>query len=89
MRRILEGWGLKVEIGVHARDLSVTIWLAGMTTGSRISMMPCAILTFGRFLPREAAKVPTVSRGLDFEAARRNPKPLIGFSDITILHLAL
>ncbi len=30
-----------------------------------------------------------IAHGLDFEAARRNPKPLIGFSDITILHLAL
>jgi muramoyltetrapeptide carboxypeptidase len=30
-----------------------------------------------------------IAHGIDFEAVRRNPKPLIGFSDITILHLAL
>jgi muramoyltetrapeptide carboxypeptidase len=26
---------------------------------------------------------------LDFDAVRRDPKPLVGFSDITALHLAL
>lgn len=30
-----------------------------------------------------------IAHGLDFDAARRDPKPLIGFSDITTLHLAL
>jgi muramoyltetrapeptide carboxypeptidase len=30
-----------------------------------------------------------IAHALDFAAARKNPKPLIGFSDITILHLAL
>ncbi len=29
-----------------------------------------------------------IADGLDFDAARRDPKPLVGFSDITILHLA-
>ncbi|WP_346281933.1 LD-carboxypeptidase [Pseudonocardia sp.] len=27
--------------------------------------------------------------GLDFDAVRRDPRPLIGFSDITALHPAL
>ncbi len=30
-----------------------------------------------------------IASGLDFAAARRDPKPLMGFSDITILHLVL
>jgi muramoyltetrapeptide carboxypeptidase len=30
-----------------------------------------------------------IAHALDFAAAARDPKPLIGFSDITILHLAL
>lgn len=30
-----------------------------------------------------------IAHALDFAAARSNPKPLIGYSDITILHLAL
>jgi muramoyltetrapeptide carboxypeptidase len=30
-----------------------------------------------------------IAHALDFAAARNNPKPLVGYSDITILHLAL
>lgn len=30
-----------------------------------------------------------IAHALDFEAARRDPKPLVGYSDTTILHLAL
>ncbi|GAA1585017.1 hypothetical protein GCM10009789_43360 [Kribbella sancticallisti] len=30
-----------------------------------------------------------IADGLDYDAVRRDPKPLIGFSDITVLHLAL
>lgn len=30
-----------------------------------------------------------IASGLDFASARRDPKPLVGFSDITILHLVL
>jgi muramoyltetrapeptide carboxypeptidase LdcA involved in peptidoglycan recycling len=30
-----------------------------------------------------------IAHALDFAAALRDPKPLIGYSDITILHLAL
>jgi muramoyltetrapeptide carboxypeptidase len=45
---------------------------------------------FGQSSPRAGGKgAYRISHLLDFEAARSNPKPLIGFSDITILHMAL
>lgn len=86
---ILTGWGLEVEVGEHALDE----WgymagrdherLADLNDAFRDPGVRAIITTRG------GAGAYRVADGLDFEAVRRDPKPLVGFSDITYLHLAL
>jgi muramoyltetrapeptide carboxypeptidase len=87
--RFLEGLGLRVTVGEHALDRLG--YLAG-TDEHRLADVNAALRD-----PDVRAVIATtggkgayrIADGLDFAAARRHPKLLIGFSEITILHLAL
>ncbi|MBL8576843.1 MAG: LD-carboxypeptidase [Mesorhizobium sp.] len=91
MRRakVLEGWGLRVDFGAHAFDkLS---FLAG-TDDDRIADLNLAladpdIRTI--FATRGGKGSYRIADRMDFEAVRRDPKFVVGFSDITALLLAL
>jgi muramoyltetrapeptide carboxypeptidase len=86
---VLETMGLRVAVGEHALDR----WgyLAG-TDADRASDFNDALRN-----PEVRAIVATrggkgayrIADRLDFDAARRLPKLIVGFSEITILHLAL
>jgi muramoyltetrapeptide carboxypeptidase len=87
---ILESWGLRVEIGVHAFDRKGH-FLAG-SDADRLADINEALRDPGVraiFTTRGGKGAYRIAHALDFEAARRDPKPLVGYSDITILHLAL
>jgi muramoyltetrapeptide carboxypeptidase len=89
-KRMLESWGLKVEIGEHVFDRHGH-FLAGKDE-DRIADLNEAIRDRGVraiFSTRGGKGSYRIAHALDFSAARKNPKPLIGYSDITILHLAL
>jgi muramoyltetrapeptide carboxypeptidase len=86
---VLESWGLKVDVGEHAfRKLA---YLAGPDE-ERLADLDAAFQD-----PSVRAIVATrggkgsyrIAERLDFAAVRRDPKFLVGFSDITILHLSL
>jgi muramoyltetrapeptide carboxypeptidase len=86
---ILEGWGLVVEVGDHALDQ----WgyMAGrdherlddLNDAFRAPHVRAVVSTRG------GAGAYRIAGGIDVDAVRRDPKPLVGFSDITYLHLAL
>jgi hypothetical protein len=88
--RILESWGLRVEIGAHVFDR----WghfLAG-SDEDRLADINDALQDAGVraiFSTTGGKGAYRIAHALDFAAAVRDPKPLIGYSDITILHLAL
>lgn len=87
---LLESWGLRVEIGAHAFD-RMGHYLAG-TDEDRLADVNEALRDPGVraiFTTRGGKGAYRIVHGLDFDAARKDPKPLIGFSDVTILHLAL
>jgi len=85
----LESLGLTVEVAPHAFDSYG--YLAG-TDRDRLSDFNDALRD-----PRVRAIITTrggkgayrIADGLDFEAAASDPKLVIGFSEITILHMAL
>jgi len=86
---VLEGWGLRVEVGRHASDE----WgymagrdadrLADLNDAFRDPSVRAVITTRG------GAGSYRIADGIDFDAVRADPKPLVGLSDITNLHLAL
>ncbi len=86
---VLQGWGLVVEVGDHAVDR----WgyMAGrdqdrlddLNDAFRDHVVRAVITTTG------GAGAYRIVDGVDFPAVRADPKPLVGFSDITNLHLAL
>lgn len=86
--RRLQDAGYRVEVGREV--LTPRGYLAG-TDAERLE-------EFNRYLRRDDVKVLCCVRGgygalrllphLDYEAARRSPKILVGYSDITALHLA-
>jgi muramoyltetrapeptide carboxypeptidase len=87
--RIFESWGLDVDFGEHAfRKLA---YLAG-SDDERVADFNAALRD-----PGVRAIVTTrggrgsyrIADRLDFAAARRDPKFVVGFSDITVLHLGL
>lgn len=85
----LEGLGLRVEIGDHA--FARLGHLAG-TDEQRLSDFNNALRDPGLkaiVATRGGKGAYRIARGLDFDAAKENPKLVIGFSEITILHLAL
>jgi muramoyltetrapeptide carboxypeptidase len=90
--KVLEELGLIVEYGRHIFDVDSTLdYLAG-SDEDRLADINEALRD-----PDIKAIIATrggkgayrIADGLDFEAARKNPKLLIGFSEITILHMAL
>jgi muramoyltetrapeptide carboxypeptidase len=93
-REIVEGsagllaqWGLKVEFGDHVHDRYG--YLAG-TDEARLADLNAAIRDPGVraiFASRGGAGSYRIAQGLDFDALRNDPKHIIGFSDITALHL--
>jgi muramoyltetrapeptide carboxypeptidase len=88
--RLLQGWGLKAELGAHALD-RYGHFLAGKDE-DRLSDCNDALRDPGVraiFTTRGGKGAYRIAHALDFTAARSDPKPLIGFSDITILHLAM
>ena len=86
---ILEAWGLQVDFGEHAfKKLS---YLAG-TDEERLSDLNSAFRdpqVRAVFTTRGGKGSYRIADGIDFDAVRRDPKFLIGFSDISILHLCL
>ncbi|GAA5198199.1 LD-carboxypeptidase [Rugosimonospora acidiphila] len=87
--QLLTSWGLQVELGEHVFDR----WgyMAGRDE-DRAADLNAALRDPGV----RAIVASTGGKGayrivddIDFEAARRDPKPLVGFSDITHIHLAL
>lgn len=86
---LLEAWGLQVEIARHAFD-SVG-YLAG-DDADRLADLNDALrdpAVRGVFATRGGKGAYRIAAALDFAAARADPKPVVGFSDITYLHLAL
>jgi muramoyltetrapeptide carboxypeptidase len=85
----LEKLGLKVEVGKHAMDEYGYLAgkdedrLADLNDALRDPELKAIIATRG------GKGAYRIADGLDFEAARKYPKLLVGFSEITILHLAL
>lgn len=87
--RIFEGWGLQVTYGDHVFDRLA--YLAG-SDADRLADIDAAFRD-----PTVRAVVATrggkgsyrIADRLDFAAAARDPKPFVGFSDITALHLCL
>src|SRR5207248_653232 len=82
-------WGLIAEVADHALDEG------GLYAGSHADRAA----DINEALRDPAVRAIVTTRGgagayriadeLDFDAAARDPKPLVGFSDITFLHLAL
>jgi len=87
--KLLESWGLVVEFGDHAfRRLG---YLAG-SDDERLADLNDALRDSevrAIFTTRGGKGSYRIADRLAFEAVRRDPKPLVGFSDITVLHLNL
>jgi muramoyltetrapeptide carboxypeptidase len=87
--RTLESWGLEVDFGKHAFDESGHF--AG-TDDERLSDLNEALndpKVRAIFATRGGQGSYRIADRIDFTAARRDPKFLIGFSDITALHLSI
>lgn len=87
--RTLESWGLVVDVGKHALDRHG--YMAGRDE-DRLADLNEAYRVPGvraLFATRGGAGAYRIADDVDFDAVRADPKPLIGFSDITNLHLAL
>jgi muramoyltetrapeptide carboxypeptidase len=87
--RILEGWGLIAEVAEHA--LARWGYMAGRDPGRLADLNEAfrdpavrAVIT-----TRGGAGAYRIADDIDFDAVREDPKPVVGFSDITYLHLAL
>lgn len=86
---ILQSWGLTVEVGEHALDQ----WgyMAGRDH-DRLNDLNDAFRDPGVravITTRGGAGAYRIADSIDFDAVRTDPKPLVGFSDTTNLHLAL
>ena len=86
---VLERWGLRCDMGKHV--LSEFGYMAGTDTerladlnGAFRDPQVRAVIT-----TRGGAGAYRIADDIDFEAVREDPKPLVGFSDITALHLSL
>jgi len=85
----LERWGLNVQVGSHARD----VWgpmagrdedrLADFNDAVRDPAIRAIVATRGGMGSYRIAD------GIDFDALARDPKPFVGFSDTTNLHMAI
>lgn len=86
---VLKSWGLRVELGEHVFDQ----WgyMAGRDE-DRVFDLNSAFADPGVravIATRGGKGAYRIADDLDIDALRRDPKPLVGFSDITHLHLAL
>lgn len=90
--RFLEELGMQVEYGPHVYDTDETLdYLAG-TDEDRLQDINDALRDPGIkaiIATRGGKGAYRIADGLDFDAARENPKLFIGFSEVTILHMAL
>lgn len=87
--RILGEWGLRVEVGDHALD--EWGYLAGRDA-DRLDDLNAALRDPGVravITTRGGAGAYRIVDGIDFDAVRADPKPVLGFSDTTNIHLAL
>ncbi len=87
--KILEDWGIKVDSGQHAFNKNG--YLAG-TDDERLADFNDALRdpeVRAIFATRGGKGSYRIADRLDFEAVKRDPKYLVGFSDITVLHLSL
>jgi len=87
--RILESWDLVVEVGEHAMDQ----WgyMAGRDE-DRLADLNDAFWDPGVWAivtTQGGAGAYRIADRIDFAAVRADPKPLVGFSDVTNLHVAL
>jgi muramoyltetrapeptide carboxypeptidase len=86
---VLERWGLVVELGAHALDE----W--GYMAGRDEDRLADLNDAFGDpgvraiIATRGGAGAYRIADRIDFDAVRADPKPVVGFSDITNIHLAL
>jgi muramoyltetrapeptide carboxypeptidase len=91
-KKVLEDLGMLVEFGKHVYDVDDTIdYLAGKDE-DRLADINEALRDPGIkaiIATRGGKGAYRIADGLDFAAARKHPKLLIGFSEITILHMAL
>ena len=86
---VLTSWGLRGEVGEHCFD--EWGYMAG-TDADRLYDLNQAFRDpeiRAVLATRGGAGAYRIADGIDFEAVRADPKPLIGFSDITFLHLAI
>jgi muramoyltetrapeptide carboxypeptidase len=85
--RILEGWGLIAEIAEHA--LARWGYMAGRDS-ERLTDLNDALrdpAVRAVITTRGGAGAYRIADDIDFAAVRADPKPVVGFSDITYLHL--
>jgi muramoyltetrapeptide carboxypeptidase len=89
MIEVLTGWGLHAEVGPHALDERG--FMAGRDDDRLADLNDAfgdpdvrAIIT-----TRGGAGAYRIAERIDFDAVRSDPKPVVGFSDITNVHLAL
>ncbi len=86
---LLESWGLHVSLGAHALDRyglfagTDTDRLADLDTALRDPAVRAVICTRGGY------GVQRIVDGIDASVVRADPKVVVGYSDITGLHLAL
>lgn len=86
---VLARWGLRGEVAPHA--LAEWGYMAG-SDADRLADLDDAFRDRGVraiVATRGGAGAYRIAGQLDFEAVRADPKPLVGFSDITALHLSL
>ncbi|MGH8791021.1 MAG: S66 peptidase family protein, partial [Stackebrandtia sp.] len=86
---LLKGWGLNVEVSEHAFDR--VGYLAG-DDEVRASEFNAALRdpnVRAVMCIRGGYGASRMVDQVDFDAARRDPKPVTGYSDITVLHTAL
>ncbi len=87
---MLEEWGMRVEFGKHVFDTHGH-FLAGRDE-DRLADLNDALRDPGVraiFATRGGKGAYRIAHALDFAACLKDPKPLIGYSDTTFLHLAL
>lgn len=86
---VLKQWGLRPELGEHVFDRH------GYLAGTDLDRLADLHDAFGDpgiravFATRGGKGAYRITADLDLETIRADPKPLVGFSDITYLHLAL
>lgn len=86
---VLESWGLRCDFAEHILDEHG--YMAGRDE-SRLADLNSAYANpdvRAIIATRGGAGAYRISTSIDFSLVRRDPKPLLGFSDITSLHLSL